>query len=240
VNDAKIEEKAHEVLEKLLGWTPNGYGDEELKLVVDAMRSVREAAAQVALSQPYAPDTHTGARQEWVKQQIAARIRAGAAPAPLEPMRDALVRVRAILAANYDPDVNHAVGNCYEVIDGALAAPTPTQPEPSQVPWGPDDLPLPEDPEIEAAFPTRSGRHDLYLEAMRMVGAKFTKGGLVSLVTWLLLRADLAEVKLRTVMHWVQLFQPAGSPPPGDEVVLAKWVLDSLVNGVKPAHWRAK
>lgn len=44
----------------------------------------------------------------------------------------------------------------------------------------------PEDPLIQAAFPTRSGRHEEYGEAMRMVGARYSKGGLVALVHWLL------------------------------------------------------
>ncbi len=50
--------------------------------------------------------------------------------------------------------------------------------------WG--DKPLPEDGVIDAAHPTRSGRHDLYVEAMRLVGAKQSKGALVALVNWLL------------------------------------------------------
>ncbi len=61
------------------------------------------------------------------------------------------------------------------------------------------DKPLPEDAAIAAAFPTRSGRHDLYAEALRLVGARHSKGGLVALVNWLLLereafkeRADVA------------------------------------------------
>lgn len=57
-----------------------------------------------------------------------------------------------------------------------------------------DDKPLPEDEAIEAAFPTRSGRHDLYQEAMRLVGARYSKGGLVALVTWLLQRRERAFV----------------------------------------------
>ncbi len=56
-----------------------------------------------------------------------------------------------------------------------------------------DDKPLPEDPEIEAAFPTRSGRHDLYGEAMRLVGARYSKGGLVALVNALLHRIEKAK-----------------------------------------------
>lgn len=54
---------------------------------------------------------------------------------------------------------------------------------------------LPEDEEIEAAFPTRSGRHDLYQEAMRLVGARITKGELVALVNWLLVRIDDLETR---------------------------------------------
>lgn len=52
------------------------------------------------------------------------------------------------------------------------------------------DAPLPEDADIDAAFPTRSGRHDLYVEAMRLVGARRSKASLVALVVWLLLRAE--------------------------------------------------
>ena len=54
--------------------------------------------------------------------------------------------------------------------------------------WG--DKPLPEDAAIAAAHPMRSGRHDLYGEAMRLVGARHSKAGLVELVTWLLLKAE--------------------------------------------------
>lgn len=43
---------------------------------------------------------------------------------------------------------------------------------------------------IRAAHPLISGRHDLYMEAMRLVGARHSKGDLVDLVTWLLLRAE--------------------------------------------------
>lgn len=52
------------------------------------------------------------------------------------------------------------------------------------------DQPLPEDVEITAAHPMNSGRDDLYMEAMRLVGARRSKAGLVELVTWLLLKAE--------------------------------------------------
>lgn len=35
-----------------------------------------ERCALIAEAQPYYPDTHTGTRQQWVKEQIAAKIRA--------------------------------------------------------------------------------------------------------------------------------------------------------------------
>ncbi|HMI85954.1 MAG TPA: hypothetical protein VK550_17775, partial [Polyangiaceae bacterium] len=50
----------------------------------------------------------------------------------------------------------------------------------------PGDSAIPEDDDIGAAHPTRTGRHDLYAEAMRMVGAKQSKQALVDLVNWLL------------------------------------------------------
>ena len=55
-----------------------------------------------------------------------------------------------------------------------------------------NDKAIPEDAAIKAAHPLRSGRHDLYQEAMRMVGAKHSKGALVEMVTWLLLRIEQA------------------------------------------------
>lgn len=41
---------------------------------------------------------------------------------------------------------------------------------------------------IKAAHPTRSGSHDEYETAMKMVGHRHSKGELVSLVNWLLVR----------------------------------------------------
>lgn len=59
--------------------------------------------------------------------------------------------------------------------------------------WG--DQPLPEDAEITAAHPMNSGRHDLYAEAMRLVGARRSKAALVELVTWLLLKAERRGIR---------------------------------------------
>ncbi len=49
-----------------------------------------------------------------------------------------------------------------------------------------NDKPLPEDEEIAAAHPLNTGEHALYAEAMRLIGAKHSKGALVDLVNWLL------------------------------------------------------
>ena len=48
--------------------------------------------------------------------------------------------------------------------------------------------------QIEAAHPVRTGRHDLYQEAMRLVGERQGKSELVNLVNWLLARLDAGEV----------------------------------------------
>lgn len=39
---------------------------------------------------------------------------------------------------------------------------------------------------IDAAFPTRSGSHEQYAIAMKMVGNRYSKSALVELVNWLL------------------------------------------------------
>jgi hypothetical protein len=44
--------------------------------------------------------------------------------------------------------------------------------------------------EIKQAHPARSGTHDEYATAMRMVGHRHSKGALVALVTWLLFRLE--------------------------------------------------
>ena len=41
---------------------------------------------------------------------------------------------------------------------------------------------------IKEAYPTRSGSHDEYAIAMKMVGNRHSKTSLVALVNWLLLR----------------------------------------------------
>jgi hypothetical protein len=58
-------------------------------------------------------------------------------------------------------------------------------------PWG--DRPDEWTDAISVAFPTRSGRHDLFARAMAMVGNRNAKAALVSLVNWLLVRLAEAE-----------------------------------------------
>ena len=59
--------------------------------------------------------------------------------------------------------------------------------------WTDEDLPLPEDEEIHNAHPLKTGDHDLYTEALRLVGAKHSKYALVDLVNWLLVKEKLAK-----------------------------------------------
>lgn len=59
-------------------------------------------------------------------------------------------------------------------------------------------LPRPEEQAaIDAAFPTRSGRHDLCAEARRLVSERHGKGELVALVNWLLHREERAKASAR-------------------------------------------
>lgn len=60
----------------------------------------------------------------------------------------------------------------------------------STIPRHSEDEPIPEDAAIDAAHPLATGRHDIYAEAMRIVGAKHSKGALVDVVNWLLLTID--------------------------------------------------
>lgn len=63
--------------------------------------------------------------------------------------------------------------------------------------WTDEDKTLPEDAAIKVAHPTRSGRHDTYREACRLVGAKRSKYALVDLVNWLLVEREKAEARGR-------------------------------------------
>lgn len=62
-----------------------------------------------------------------------------------------------------------------------------------------EDQPLPEDAQISAAHPMETKQHALYTEALRLVGAKKSKYGLVGLVNWLLYEKLKAEKALQDI-----------------------------------------
>lgn len=59
--------------------------------------------------------------------------------------------------------------------------------------WTDADQPLPEDGAIKAAHPLKTGKHDTYAEALRLVGAKRSKYALVDLVNYLLVQISAHE-----------------------------------------------
>jgi hypothetical protein len=58
-------------------------------------------------------------------------------------------------------------------------------------------------PAIKAAFPTRSESHETYVTALRMVGNRHSKGALVALVNWLLIKRDTLKLFGVTHQHFV-------------------------------------
>lgn len=64
------------------------------------------------------------------------------------------------------------------------------------VAWTDEDKPLPEDAEIHAHHPVINDSYKTYETALRLVGAKRSKGALVDLVNWLLQRAESFERRL--------------------------------------------
>lgn len=97
---------------------------------------------------------------------------------------------------------------------------------------GGGDKPLPEDGDIKAAFPTRTDRHDLYGEAMRLVGARHSKGGLLALVNWLLFRLDVkqdANSRLAREVEELKQRRERATPPADDAWVTR--IIDALLLG---------
>lgn len=71
----------------------------------------------------------------------------------------------------------------------------------------PDDQPLAEDAEIDAAHPVNVSDpavHEVYQEALRMVGARRSKYGLVNLVHWLLWKNKEATALPAQFCEWEQ------------------------------------
>lgn len=62
---------------------------------------------------------------------------------------------------------------------------------------------------IKAAHPMRTGRHELYTEAMRLVGERHSKGDLVDLVNWLLAGRDAARIEARILREKVEKLEAA-------------------------------
>lgn len=60
----------------------------------------------------------------------------------------------------------------------------------------------PEDKEIDAEFPTRSGEHDRFRRAHDLVAPRHGKYELIGLVNWLLARAEKAEAKRSEFEKW--------------------------------------
>lgn len=79
------------------------------------------------------------------------------------------------------------------------------------------DRPLPEDEAIAAAHPLRTGRHDLYKEAMRLVGAKHSKYALVDLINWLLSR--IPDAAKTTQVHDPAAYRAAETTEDLDRLV---------------------
>lgn len=84
--------------------------------------------------------------------------------------------------------------------------------------WDDRDLKQEEEQAMHDAFPTRSQRHDLYQEAMRMVGAKRSKGELVRLVNWLLHRAEPPAPENEIAEARGFLWRVLGYEPPTNHV----------------------
>lgn len=84
--------------------------------------------------------------------------------------------------------------------------------------WDDRELRPEEEAAIHAAFPTRSERHDLYAEAMRLVGAKRSKNELVKLVNWLLHRAELPAPENEIAEARGFLWRVLGYEPPTNHV----------------------
>jgi hypothetical protein len=83
-------------------------------------------------------------------------------------------------------------------------------------------------PAIKEAHPTRSGSHDEYGIAMRMVGNRHSKGELVALVNWLLVEEARTARGLRLAVYG---YHRSRRPKPDVKVQTIEWQAKLLVNG---------
>lgn len=109
-----------------------------------------------------------------------------------QPICEANVRLLIEDVATAWEDMVALVASGFGGVPVRASAPVVRVPE---VEWTDEDRPLPEDLMIQSCHPaiTTKPRHDLYAEALRMVGAKRSKGALVELVHWLLYRIAEGE-----------------------------------------------
>jgi hypothetical protein len=77
-----------------------------------------------------------------------------------------------------------------------------------------DDKPIPQDKEIKAYHPTRTGRHEVYADAMALVGAKRSKYALVELVNWLLAKNLELDDRYQEVCAKLEDAAPRTDNPP--------------------------
>lgn len=111
-------------------------------------------------------------------------------PGYVDALRGVCGEVRGLIPEDFWEKLNK--GDDYDLLE---ALPNAMQKYiESLTAWSDEDRPLPEDSKIEEAHPLNSGEHELYAEAVRMVGAKRSKYALVDLVHWLLVRLK-TEVK---------------------------------------------
>jgi hypothetical protein len=92
----------------------------------------------------------------------------------------------------YGETIGEAVETWNHRVEPLTIANLWTDPEGRDESW---DKPLPEDEEIQSVSPIRTGDHELYAEALRLVNAKHSKYGLVDLVNCLLWRVNQKEIK---------------------------------------------
>lgn len=99
-------------------------------------------------------------------------------------MIDIVERLRSMSHIGMRPMILDAAADEIESLRSQLA---------TALDWAADDQAIPEDAAILEAHPLETDRHDLYEKAMRLVGAKRSKGALVDLVNWLLADIDAMQ-----------------------------------------------
>jgi hypothetical protein len=97
--------------------------------------------------------------------------------------------------------------------------------------------------QIEISFPSRSGSHDEYGMAMKMVGNRHSKGALVALVNWLLVRlapksdtSDQAEIDERRRRMADEIIN--GTNPEYIYQVAKNWVITAAQHAANEAYYR--